>query len=75
MKQKEGMTRLFNIGVRLKSVLKGVTITSLLCSIFISHIVIQNLCVGDENEMEMNFYELVMKMMNKLIKFSEILGL
>jgi hypothetical protein len=27
------------------------------------------------NEMVMNFYELVMKMMNKLIKFSEILGL
>jgi low affinity Fe/Cu permease len=73
MKQKEGMMQLLNIGVRLKSVLKGVT--SLLCSIFISHIVIQNLCVGDENEMEMNFYELVMKMMNKLIKFSEILGL
>jgi hypothetical protein len=28
-----------------------------------------------KNEMVMNFYELVMKMMNKLIKFSEILGL
>jgi hypothetical protein len=38
---------LFNIEVCLKSVLEGATIASLLCSIFISHIVIQNLFVRD----------------------------